>query len=476
MEHLKNLRLTWKEIKTERARRDLWQYANATIPKFFKEERTHLKTLLRALEDLYQGNLKKPDGTPYKKLMINMPPRHGKSLSLIKFTEWVLGDNSDNMIMTISYNEILASRFSKTVRNNIETESFSEDRIYFQDVFNARIKKGDAAASLWALEESHFSYLGGSFKGTITGLGCNIGIIDDPIKNQDEAYNELALQKIYDDYTNTFLSRLEEGAIQIINMTRWSENDLCGRLLDLEPDEWYVLKMEVYKDDKMLCEDLMSYKTYLDKKSKIATPIFQANYHQKPIDEEGKLYKGFKTYDELPEGRTLSYTDTADTGDDYLMTYIFIEYHDEAYIFDIQYTQASMETTEPDLARKLDYNGVNEAYIESNNGGRGFARNVNAKTNDMGNSLTVVKWFHQSKNKNARIYSNSAWVQEHVYFPRFWHNKWPELFLALSKYQRQGKNEHDDAPDGLTGVSEIINQDDQIKRAETVGKDVIVIL
>lgn len=477
MQHSQNLSLSLKEIKTERAKRSLWRYAQATIPGFFKEDRTYLKDLLDTLQSLYEGTLLKPDGKPYKKLMINMPPRHGKSLSLIKFTEWCLGKDPGNMIMTISYNEILASRFSKTVRNNIETESLSEDKIYFQDVFEARIKKGDAAAGLWALEDSHFSYLGGSFKGTITGLGCNIGIIDDPVKNQEEAYNELALQKIYDDYNNTFLSRLEEGAIQIFNMTRWSTNDPCGRLLEQELEDWYVINTEVRKDDKMLCNELMSYESYLDKKSKIDGPIFQANYHQEPVDKEGKLYKkGFKTYDELPEGKVYSYTDTADTGDDFLATYVFVEYQSEAYVFDVQYTQSPMEVTEPQLGKKLDYNAVNVAYVESNNGGRGFARNVKESTVSIGNTLTVVKWFHQSKNKDARIYSNSSWVQEHVYFPKYWYNKWPELFLALSKYQAKGKNEHDDAPDGLTGISEVINGDDQIKKAKTVGKKEVVIL
>jgi conserved hypothetical protein len=117
-----------------------------------------------------------------------------------------------------------------------------------------------------------------------------------------------------------------------------------------------------------------------------------------------------------------------------------------------------MEITEKETARRHFENKVNLAVIESNNGGRGFARNVERilKFEHHTNSCRVT-WFHQSKNKTARIISNSTWVMDHIYFPKNWRDRWPEYYSAMNKYQKEGKNKYDDAPDATTGVAERTN-------------------
>ena len=95
--------------------------------------------------------------------------------------------------------------------------------------------------------------------------------------------------------------------------------------------------------------------------------------------------------------------------------------------------------------------------IESNNGGRGFARNVERIYRELfKNNRCRISWFHQSKNKKARILSNSAWVMDHIYFPENWRDRWPDYYKAMNSYQKEGKNKNDDAPDATTGVAEII--------------------
>ena len=116
-------------------------------------------------------------------------------------------------------------------------EATKEDRRFtvFHDIFpDVHIKYGDSAKGMWSLEGQFFSYLGTGFGGTITGVGCSIGIIDDPVKNHLEAFNDDFLDSQYQWYTDTFLSRLEEDAIQILNMTRWNSKDLVGRVLSDE--------------------------------------------------------------------------------------------------------------------------------------------------------------------------------------------------------------------------------------------------
>ena len=163
--------------------------------------------------------------------------------------------------------------------------------------------------------------------------------------------------------------------------------------------------------------------------------IASANYQQEPIDIKGRLYSNFKTYTEIPmeNGKPLftvirNYTDTADQGDDYLCSICYGVYNKEAYVLDVLYTKEPMEITEPATAKMLYENDVNIADIESNNGGRGFARQVERILREKYNSnKTKIKWFHQSQNKKARILSNATWVMEHVYFPVNWKDRWPEL-------------------------------------------------
>ena len=95
--------------------------------------------------------------------------------------------------------------------------------------------------------------------------------------------------------------------------------------------------------------------------------------------------------------------------------------------------------------------------IESNNGGRGFARNVKRiLEQELDSNYTVIRPFHQSQNKLARILTNATWVMEHIYYPVNWRDRWPDYYKAMVKYQRTGKNKNDDAPDCTTGIAEDI--------------------
>ena len=210
----------------------------------------------------------------------------------------------------------------------------------------------------------------------------------------------------------------------------------------------------------------MSRKSYEAKIKAMGADIASANYQQEPIDLKGRLYASFKTYEKLPEdsnGNSLlegiySYTDTADEGDDFLCTIIWGVCLKEAYVLDVYYTKAGMEITEPETARRFYQFKVNRARIESNNGGSGFARNVlRILSEAFESNYTEVKWFHQSKNKKARILSNATWIMNHVHYPVNWRDKWPEYYNAMVKYQREGDNRHDDGPDATTGVAETMN-------------------
>ncbi len=318
--------------------------------------------------------------------------------------------------------------------------------------------------NLWSLEGGYSNYLATSPTGTATGFGASLIIIDDLIKNSQEAYNENVLEKHWDWFTNTMLSRLEEGGKILIIMTRWATRDLAGRALEHFKGEGKRVRhvnMKALQDDgTMLCEEILSRRSYQTRINAMGEDIASANYQQEPMDLKGRLYSSFKTYTEIPmeNGKKLfegiySYTDTADEGSDYLCTIIFGVYNKEAYILDVYYTKAPMEETEPEVAKRLFNHDVGLAYIESNNGGRGgFARQVERLLLSNHNSnRTKVIWFHQSQNKKARILSNATWVMDHIYLPINWKDKWPEYYKDMNSYQREGKSTHDDGPDATTG-------------------------
>ncbi|HEM5637884.1 TPA: phage terminase large subunit [Streptococcus suis] len=448
-----------QQARFELARRDFFYYCHLMASDFYKPSRRYLVELCNDLQGFLSDN-------EHNVLVINEPPRHGKSRTAGMFVQWLLGNDNDKKIMTGSYNETLSTVFSKNVRNAIQETKADEDVVVFNDIFpDMHIKYGDAAMNLWSLEGGYNNYLATSPTGTATGFGADIIIVDDLIKNAEEANNATVLEKHWEWFTNTMLSRLEEGGKIIIIMTRWHSQDLAGKALIELPKSDYKVKhisMKAYDEatDTMLCDEVLSKQAYLQKTKTMGADIASANYQQEPIDIKGRLYSGFKTYVDKPTFKRISaYTDTADTGKDYLASYIYgVTMDNEAYILDVVFTKEPMEVTEPLLAQKLAEWQVNTCDIESNNGGRGFARNVERLTQDSyQNRYTVFNWFHQSQNKQARILTNTTWAIEHIYFPENWRHRWSELYQNLMSYQREGKNAHDDAADALTGVVEAIN-------------------
>ncbi|MCM3041703.1 phage terminase large subunit [Paenibacillus motobuensis] len=440
--------------RIELARREFFGFCQAMAPDFYKDNRQYLIDLCNEMQDFYESD----DDI----LIINEPPRHGKSRTASMFAQWVFGQNPQEKVMTGSYNETLSTTFSKAVRNGISTIKADPEVIVYSDIFpQVQIKRGDGAMNLWSLEGGYNSYLATSPTGTATGFGASILIIDDLIKNAEEANNEAVLEKHWDWFTNTMLSRLEEGGKIIIIMTRWATGDLAGRALEHFAEEKKKVRhltMKALQDDgTMLCEEILSRESYDMKVRAMGEDIASANYQQIPIDIKGKLYSSFKTYTELPKDFSgiYSYCDTADQGDDYLCNIIWGVYNKEAYVLDVIYTKQPMEITEPAVAQALFDLQVNRERIESNSGGRAFARNVRRiLETDLNSNRTDVSWFHQSKNKIARIVSNATWVMDHIYFPVNWRDRWPDYYKAMTSYQREGKNAHDDAPDATTGVAE----------------------
>lgn len=241
----KDRKMLLRAAQLEKCRMSLWEFQKQRDPKFFRDSRPHLKRISDVLQGVFERKLLKPDGTPYRKVVLSIPPRHGKSYSIAGFGQWAYGKRHDTRIGVVSYNDILTGRFSQGVRDQIAEEKATPEQIVYSDIFpEVKLRYGDSARGIWALEGEYFSFLATSFGGTMTGIGFNIGIIDDPIKLPEEAHNDAILDNQFAWYTDAFLSRLEEDAMVVIVMTRWATRDLAGRVMDEEPGEWLYIRMQ----------------------------------------------------------------------------------------------------------------------------------------------------------------------------------------------------------------------------------------
>ncbi len=485
-----------KIARAEIARRSFWDYCKYMAPDYYREERHYLKNVCQVLQALYQGRIVKdsldaewvvlPLGEKpiagqliCKKLMLNMPPQHGKTRTLVLFNSWIFGQNHLEKVITGSYNDTVASDFSRYTRDRISERPVNDEEMVYSDIFpGTRIKQGNAGFEKWALEGSHFSYLGTGVGGSVTSKGASVLIIDDPVKSAEDALNINNLDRIWLWYTSTFLSRVsaDQGEpIEIICMTRWSKLDICGRIEDTaEIKEWYRICMKAYDEvtDTMLCDSMLSKKRFNDLRLKMHPVIFNANYQQQAMELEGRLFKTgdlkrFKMSDidrELNKDKewlkqdpaVLAYTDVADEGDDYLAMPISKIWPQRVYITEVIFTQDNIDITMPMVVEAMKRNLVKYNRVESNSQGAGFIRDLRKEV-----GVAKVLKVNNTAQKHTRILLEYGFIKEYCYFldPSEYlpGSPYDKFMNQLQSYMKDGSSkQHDDAPDSMSGLSKFI--------------------
>jgi predicted phage terminase large subunit-like protein len=388
-----------------------------------------------------------------------------------------LAINSKAKFIHLSYSDDLVIDNSNEIQNILlEPE--------YQRLFQARATS--KSAKKWYTKEGGGLYAVSS-SGQVTGFGAGVVdeekdidefttyldsegfggaiILDDPTK-PDDALSPLIRNKVNYKFDSTIRNRVNSRNTPIIIiMQRLHEEDLCGFLELQEPDEWTILSLPCIQTDADGKKTaLWPFKHTLEELKKLRelnSYVFDTQYMQDPKPLEGQMYEqGFKEYDIIPAGKKTrrAYVDTADEGSDFLCAIIYDEMEHANYLIDVLYTQKAMEYTEPKTAELLTKHGVDNAIIESNNGGRGFARAVEKQCREMGNNKTSFRWFHQGNNKNIRIFTQSAAVQNICIMPKGWTLMWPQFSKSLLSYMKIGDNGHDDAEDTITGTVEWRNK------------------
>lgn len=433
----------------------------------------HHERIASVLDRVLRGEL--------TRVIFNVAPRYGKTELITKnFIAMGFAVNPKAKFIHLSYSDDLARDNSRDIQNIMRTPMY-------QTLFPGT-QPTSSGTKKWNTQAGGGMYAVSS-GGQVTGFGAGLVdeededglvdavddleqgymdekfggaiVIDDPIK-PDDASNEKVRDKVNHKFESTIRNRVNSRRTPIIIvMQRLDEDDLCGYLQKLEPDEWTVVSLPCIYTENGEEKALWPFKQTLAELHRLRENepwVFDTQYMQNPRPLAGLMYPlPWKTYDVIPPTKRhirKNYTDTADTGADDLCSIDYIETEIGNFVINVLFTDKAMEYTETATARMISEDEIETAVIESNNGGRGFARNVERNCRMMGNTKTTIHTFTQTNNKQVRINSNSASVQNMTIFPSGWDKRWPRFYKALTGYKKEGGNEHDDAPDALTGTFE----------------------
>lgn len=399
---------------------------------------------------------------------------HNTELVAKSFIAYGLALNPKSRFLHLSYSGDLAQDNSVAIKDIVKSETF-------QSLWPLQIKQGSDTKSRWDTEQGGGVYATSTL-GQITGFGAGqveqdgelyqfsgAIVIDDPIKPED-ALSDNIREQVNRRFETTIRNRVNSRNTPIIIiMQRLHEHDLCGYLQSIEPEDWEVLSLPCITEEG---KPLWEFKHTLEELLKIEQVnsfVFETQYMQNPKPLEGLMYREFKTYEVIPrnsKAKRCNYTDTADTGADYLCSICYEEHPEGNYVVDVLYTKKPMEYTEQAMAQMLAKRRTDMCIIESNNGGRAFMRNVERISREYGNNRTYFKAITQTKNKQVRIFSQSAEVNNLMIFPHDWETRWAEFANSIKSYRKEGSNAHDDSVDALTGCVEYRGYSNAINETE----------
>lgn len=240
------------------------------------------------------------NGIRNKRLIINCPPRHGKSTLISQWLPvWFLETAPDQNIILASYEYSVAEDWGRRVRDVLESkETWTSVR---QDV---------RKASRWYTPEGGAMYCAG-FGGALTGRGAQLIIVDDPIKNWEQAQSATQRRHVIEWFKSTLYTRAEPGAAIIIIQTRWHQHDLAGWLTDEHTDDWKVIDFPAVaeredelgrKEGEILCPERFNLDAIQKIKNSLGSHMFAALYQQRPVPIEGSIIKEewLKYWDTMP--------------------------------------------------------------------------------------------------------------------------------------------------------------------------------
>lgn len=261
----------------------------------------HLKLVCDAIEKLVKREMKQ------NILIISMPPQHGKSQCVTEtLPSWYLGNNPSKRVIEVSYGDDLAQRFGR--RNKEKVLEFGKE------LFNIELSK--TSDTDFEVKEHKGSMISKGIMAGLTGNPADLIIIDDPIKNRQEAESETYRNRIWEEFLNSIYTRLSAQGIIIVIQTRWHEDDLAGRLLQYMPNKCLEINIPLEAEDNdiigrtkgdSLFPEIGKDNTWLKDFKEVYTTqegsrSWNALMQGKPTAQEGNMIKRnwWKYYTTLP--------------------------------------------------------------------------------------------------------------------------------------------------------------------------------
>ncbi len=406
----------------------------------------HILQLNRLLLQVNSGKI--------SRLAVFMPPRHGKSELISKyFPAYYLATNPDKRIILTSYEADFASTWGSKARDILKEHGHA-----FKN--NINVDNKSSARNRWDIKDHQGGMMTAGVGGPITGKGADLLIIDDPVKNAEEANSQTSRQKIWDWYKSTAYTRLEPNGAIILIMTRWHETDLAGMILENSKNNWTILNLPALAEDndplgrkpgEALWPERFSHKRLQEIRTDIGSYHFSAMYQQRPQPIEGGLLKldWIKYYqqEELPpldeltiyQGWDLAIS-TTETADYTVCTTIGVLDEKKMYVLDWYRDRINFPTQVKlveKLAKKWDPIQIG---IENNAYQQALPQELKER------SMLPIKEIKQTKDKVTRIQSASIHFEnKKILLPK----KHPELENFINEYIYFPKSKHDDMLDSM---------------------------
>lgn len=442
-----------------------WEFCKFIAPDFYNEKRPPLKRLCGILQDVTIGK--------YKKVLISVFRRFGKSRTCSMWIAWQLGYAPDSTFMRNCYSAPLAIDLSKKTMDILLSEKYRE-------IFpNVSLDPKQSSKLAWQVKGAPItSYFGTGVEGSIIGKGCKTAaLLDDPIKNPEEALNEGFIERLelfIEAVHNTCIDPSSDCA-QIIISTRWTDNDPIGQRLD-DPTWVQFTFPALDENNESICEDIISTKDLLAMKKSWYNKgfgwMFEAMYQCNPITD---LVSKFSTSDlkyfkisDLPKGtptEIVAFIDYANKGSDFLSMPIAYCWGQDRYIVDVLFSDQDSGKLRPKVIEKILKHKPELVVCESNHGGQEFFERIEDEAGSKFEEIGI-EFLSQytTTNKEIRILVRVGEIKETCYFLErdSQSDEYRKFFDQLTAYGKMRK-QHDDAPDSLAGLLGCLSEAGEIQ-------------
>lgn len=394
------------------------------------------------------------------KIACSLPPRAGKSYITSLFSAFMLGHFPAESVMRNACTSKLYEKFSIDTRDVILSAKFAQ---CFPDAVMHRSRRNIDG---WSLTDARqISYFGAGVGGAIIGFGASmLSITDDLFKSFEDAVSTTINEKTWSWKEGSHDSRTEGNCCEIAIGTRWSKKDVIGTMEERGKFD-IIVRIPALIDGVSFCEDVHTTAYYLELEKDIDEVIWAAEYMQEPTEAKGLLFPRSElnlfTLDEIngkePDG-VIGATDVADKGNDYFSSPFAKIFKDRFFITDVVYTQDPVEVTEASLVATIIDTLCSNIRIESNNGGRLFARNIKRMLSEAKHTNCEVSTRFTSANKETKILLRSGFIKKHFWFRSDYTrgSDYAKFMKSLTEYMKMGSGQVDDAPDSLVILVEFI--------------------